>query len=126
MIKEINVNNKRAFLHSSQFDDIWSKLELDDDDLRRLQNTIIKTPEKGNVIRGTGGFRKIRFSKGSDGKSGSLRVIYMDLTAYSYVYLLMVYPKSEKATLTENEKRLLKNISAATTAAFKNREVKWQ
>ena len=68
--------NKRAFLHSTQFDDIWERLGLDDKDLRNLQNTIIKNPDAGKVLRGTGGFRKMRFSREGGGKSGGYRVIY--------------------------------------------------
>ena len=117
--------NKRAFLHSSQFDDIWTKLGLRDDDLRRLQNTIIREPNIGKLIRGTGGFRKMRFAEGRGGKSGGLRVIYMDLSAYSFVYLLLVYPKTEKDTITDAEKRALRIISKETVEAFRKREVKW-
>lgn len=117
--------NKRAFLHSTQFDDIWEKLGLDDSDLRNLQNDIIKNPDSGKVMRGTGGFRKMRFNKEGRGKSGGFRVIYMDLSAYAFVYLLMAYPKTEKAALTDSEKNTLRAISKATVEAFKTREVKW-
>ena len=118
-------SSKRAFLHSTQFDDIWAKLELDDEALRVLQNTIIKNPDAGKVIRGTGGFRKLRFGEDGKGKRGGFRVIYMDLAAYTYVYLLMVYPKSEKGTLTNAEIKKLREISKATKEAFQRREVKW-
>ena len=117
--------NKRAFLHSTQFDDIWTKLDLDDNELRKLQNTIVKKPDVGKLIRGTGGFRKMRFARDSIGKSGGYRVIYMDLSAYSFVYLLMIYPKSEKETLTDAEKAALRKISGETLDAFRRREVQW-
>jgi hypothetical protein len=118
-------NDKRAFLHTSQFDDLWEKYGLGDDDLRELQNIIIKKPDVGKLIRGTGGFRKMRFAGGSVGKSGGYRVIYMDLSAYSFVYLLIVYSKTEKATLSDAEKAILRSISKTTTAAFRKREVQW-
>jgi len=117
--------NKRAFLHSRQFDSIWAVLDLDDDDLRSLQNEIVRNPDKGKVIAGTGGLRKMRFGRWDRGKRGGFRVIYMDLSAYSFVYLLMVYPKSEKDTLTAAEKKVLRSISKATVEEFKKREVQW-
>ena len=117
--------NKRAFMHSSQFDDLWKKLNLDDDDLRELQNSIVKNPDAGKLIRGTGGFRKIRFPGKGGGKSGGVRVIYMDLKVYSFVYLLIVYSKGQKETLTDEEKKNLRAISKATIEAFRKREVKW-
>ena len=118
-------DRSKAFLHAKQFDDIWEKLGLDDDDLRSLQNEIIKSPGTGIVMRGTGGFRKLRFGGKKKGRSGGYRVIYMDLSAYSFVYLLMVYPKTEKDTLTDAEKAVLRHVSKATIEAFKKREVKW-
>jgi len=117
--------NKRAFLHSTHFDGIWTKLGLRDDDLRRLQNMIIKDPDVGRIIRGTGGLRKMRFSEEHGGKSGGFRVIYMDLSKYSFVYLLMIYPKSEKDTITDSEKRVLRAVCKETIDAFRKREVKW-
>ena len=118
-------HRKIAFLHSSQFDDIWEKLGLNDGDLRRLQNIIAKNPDAGPIIRETGGFRKLRFACEGSGKRGGFRVIYMELSAYSYVYLLMVYPKREKDTLTNSEKMALRAVSKATVEAFRKREVKW-
>ena len=117
--------NKRAFLHSQQFDDIWEKLGLDDNTLRRLQNEIVRNPKAGKLMQGTGGFRKMRFGSADGGKSGGFRVIYMDFPAYAFVYLLMVYPKSEKETLTNGEKNSLRLIGKATRDSFRKREVKW-
>ena len=118
-------NNKRAFLNAVQFDDIWQKLGLSEDALRKLQNEIIRNPNAGRLIRGTGGFRKRRFALEGEGKSGGFRIIYMDMPAYSFVYLLMVYPKTVKETLTDAEKAVLRRISKETLEAFRKREVKW-
>ena len=51
---------------------------LDDTGFSRLQETLMANPEAGEVIRGTGGLRKLRFSdtRRSKGKRGGLRVIY--------------------------------------------------
>ena len=117
--------NMRAFLHSTQFDDIWEKLGLDDDDLRNMQNFIITKPNVGQLFRSTGGFRTMRLGNEKVGKKGGYRVIYMDLSAYSFVYLLMLYPKSEKTTLSDAEKKVLRVISKTTIDAFRKREVQW-
>ena len=47
-----------------------------DDELRELQATLIESPSKGDLIKNTGGLRKIRIATGNQGKSGSVRVIY--------------------------------------------------
>ncbi|BBI72737.1 hypothetical protein HAALTHF_23880n [Vreelandella aquamarina] len=47
-----------------------------DDELKELQRTLIAQPDKGDLIQGTGGLRKIRMALGNQGKSGGARVIY--------------------------------------------------
>lgn len=50
---------------------------LGDDDYRELQRELMTNPEAGDVIRGTGGLRKVRFGdkRRGKGKRGGLRVI---------------------------------------------------
>ncbi|SUC28208.1 Uncharacterized protein conserved in bacteria [Providencia rustigianii] len=78
-----------------------------DEELRILQNELIGRPEKGDIIQGTGGIRKMRMAIGSQGKSGSARVIYF-LATKEIIYLIMAYPKNMKDSLTDEEKIALK------------------
>ena len=48
---------------------------LDDGDYRQLQVTLALKPEAGDLIRGSGGLRKIRWAVRGRGKSGGIRVI---------------------------------------------------
>lgn len=50
-----------------------------DEEYRRFQNELIEDPERGDLIRGTGGFRKARMRLAGGGKSGGARVIYLYL-----------------------------------------------
>ncbi len=52
------------------------KLLATDKEIRILQNELISKPDKGDLIKGTGGLRKIRMAVGNKGKSGGTRVIY--------------------------------------------------
>lgn len=81
-----------------------------DDELKELQKELIKSPDKGDLIRKTGGLRKIRMATGNQGKSGSARVIYFLATA-GVIYLVMAYPKSTKDSLTDAEKAELKKLT---------------
>ena len=74
-------------------------------------NALLLNPTCGNVISGTGGFRKMRFALPGRGKSGGLRIIYLDVPYYSILYLMLAYPKNEKDTLSDAEKSELKQIS---------------
>lgn len=81
-----------------------------DEELRELQAVLIESPNKGNLIQGTGGLRKIRMATGNQGKSGSARVIYF-LATGEVIYLVMAYPKSTKDSLTDLEKSELKKLT---------------
>ncbi|MCC3721484.1 type II toxin-antitoxin system RelE/ParE family toxin [Rouxiella badensis] len=81
-----------------------------DDELKELQRELIESPDKGDLIQKTGGLRKIRMATGSQGKSGSARVIYF-LATEEVIYLVMAYPKSNKDSLTDAEKSELKKLT---------------
>ena len=81
-----------------------------DDELKELQKELIASPEKGDLIQKTGGLRKVRMATGSQGKSGSARVIYF-LATEEIVWLVMAYPKSIKDSLTDTEKAELKKLT---------------
>jgi hypothetical protein len=84
---------KVEFVSFDVFNKTWVDLGLSDDDLKDLQEYLIINPETGSVIQGTGGVRKIRWALKNRGKSGGIRVLYIDFIVYEKIYLLMAYPK---------------------------------
>ncbi|MDR0875498.1 MAG: type II toxin-antitoxin system RelE/ParE family toxin [Clostridiales Family XIII bacterium] len=111
---------KYAFVMTEVFDAVWAQIGYADDELRELQNELLKNPEKGRVMQGAGGFRKMRFRLPNAGKSGGVRVIYLNLPASEIIYLLMAYPKSEKADLSPSECGELKAIATTIREHYKN------
>lgn len=97
------------FIETSMFTQ-QIKLLSTDKEIRTLQNELIGTPDKGDIIQGTGGLRKIRMVVGNKGKSGSTRVIYF-LATKEVIYLVMAYPKIIKMSLTNSEKIELKKLT---------------
>lgn len=91
---------------------------LDDDGYRSLQVFLADKPEAGDVMPGTGGFRKLRWAdaRRGKGKRGGLRVIYYYLEADRQVWLITIYDKNEVADLSPAEKRLLKKAIEAELA----------
>ncbi|NQZ30842.1 MAG: type II toxin-antitoxin system RelE/ParE family toxin [Oceanospirillaceae bacterium] len=81
-----------------------------DDELKDLQIELIAQPQKGDIIQGTGGLRKIRMAVNNKGKSGGARVIYFLATAET-IYLVLAYPKSVKDSLTAADKADLKKLT---------------
>ena len=49
---------------------------LSDDEYAGLQVELAADPERGDLIRGGGGIRKIRYAVRGRGKSGGIRAIY--------------------------------------------------
>jgi hypothetical protein len=83
---------------------------LNDEDFRDLQSHLVNRPQAGALIRGTGGFRKIRWAESGKGKSGGVRVVYFYRPASSRIYFAAIYPKGEKDSLTKEEKNELKAV----------------
>lgn len=100
----------REFIELPSFRSDWKSLHLTDADLRRLQEMLLVNPGAGPIMRETGGVRKIRFPFEHRGKSGSVRVIYIDYVVYEKIYLLTAYSKNEKDNLTKAERGELKKL----------------
>ncbi|MDF5366452.1 type II toxin-antitoxin system RelE/ParE family toxin, partial [Vibrio sp. 1978] len=94
---------------------------LTDEEFRALQSDIIKNPEMGSLIVGTGGLRKVRLAGESTGKSGGYRTIYL-LIQPDVVYLVLLYKKGRKDSLTQKEKNLLKEVSRSIKREYDNEQ----
>ena len=74
---------------------------------QELISYLSEHPSAGDLIQGTGGIRKLRWARGSKGKSGSVRVIYYFHSEMMPLYLLAAFGKNEKANISTEEKHLL-------------------
>jgi hypothetical protein len=83
---------------------------LGDESYRELQRALMENPELGDVMSGTGGFRKARWNdaRRGKGKRGGLRIIYYYLTADHQIWFFTLYDKDEAADLNAEEKKALK------------------
>ncbi|RLA42618.1 MAG: toxin [Gammaproteobacteria bacterium] len=111
---------KASFKEMSSFE---SRREdyLSDEEFRVFQNTLMKNPKAGNVIRGTGGLRKVRVASGKRGKGkrGGSRVIYYWHLEGKQFWLFTIYGKDEMSDLTDDQKRTLKVVLEAELATRK-------
>jgi hypothetical protein len=83
---------------------------FDDASFKKLQVELMKDPEAGDVIKGTGGLRKVRYGdeKRGKGKRFGLRVIYFWKDAEDQFWLFTVYDKDEADDLTADQRKMLK------------------
>lgn len=84
---------------------------LPDDEFRAFQEILINDPEAGDTISGTGGFRKIRWSRPGTGKRGGVLVIYYNVTIKGRIYLALIYPKNEQDELSQEQKKMLRQVA---------------
>ncbi len=96
-----------VFIETSVFTKFITKY-LSDDEYLGLQSFLIKYPDAGKIIRGTGGVRKLRWAVSSKGKRGGLRVIYYWQVYQDEVWMLTVYGKSERESIPAH---ILKKIA---------------
>lgn len=100
----------RTFIEVPLFTKRWKDMGLGDDELKALQIMLLKNPEVGAVMEGTGGVRKLRFAVSNRGKSGGVRVCYTDFEDYEVTYLITAFEKKEQENLTMEEKNILKRL----------------
>lgn len=109
----------RTFVELPIFQTRWKEMGLTDDDLKHLQEQLLADPKIGALIKGTGGVRKMRFAFEHRGKSGSVRVIYVDFEVYEKIYLITAYTKKEKDNLSDSEKNEIKQLIKALERQLK-------
>ena len=83
---------------------------LSDENYRSLQQVLVANPEAGNLIRQSGGLRKIRWSGEGRGKRGGVRIIYYWAPAHETILMLLMYGKNEQDDLTPGQLRILKHL----------------
>ena len=83
-------------------DGLFSEAERD-----AIVAMVAANPECGELIAGTGGFRKVRVARKGTGKRGGARVLYIFRNEQFPVFLITVYAKNEKDNLTRRERNEL-------------------
>lgn len=97
------------FFETPIFTKLISKL-ISDEEYRLLQLQLSIRPESGDIIKGSGGIRKLRWAGSGRGKRGGIRVIYYFLKEDDQIYMLYAYPKSKKDDLTTGQLKQLRKL----------------
>jgi hypothetical protein len=84
-----------TFIESSVFQRLCS-VYLDDDEYAELQQHMMQNPEAGELVRGSGGVRKLRWFRPGMGKRGGLRVIYFVQYQPNEFWMLSLYAKAKQ------------------------------
>ncbi|MCX6550635.1 MAG: type II toxin-antitoxin system RelE/ParE family toxin [Acidobacteria bacterium] len=88
----------QTFIETKLFTSLVQRY-LADDDYAALQQTLVANPDAGDLIRGSGGVRKLRWGVAGRGKRGGVRVIYYLRSHQDEIWMLTVYAKNEEASI---------------------------
>lgn len=83
---------------------------MSDDQYKKLQEALVNRPDMGDLIRDSGGLRKVRWNLENRGKSGGVRVIYYWVVDDHHIRMLYAYPKGKQEDLTSEQLAQLKAI----------------
>lgn len=81
---------------------------LSDEEYTALQEHLCETPEAGDLVRGSGGVRKVRWARAGSGKSGGVRICYYARTRRGQILMLVIYAKSTRDSLSSHVLKALR------------------
>jgi hypothetical protein len=83
---------------------------MSDEGYRALQNELARNALAGDLMPGTGGFRKVRWAdpRRGKGRRGGLRIVYYYFAGDQEIWLMTLFDKAEASRLSPKEKKALK------------------
>lgn len=92
---------------------------LEDGEKDALIDFLADNPEAGDLIRGSGGVRKLRWALEGKGKSGGARVIYYFHSEEMPLWLFTLFAKNEQAHLSREQVANLAKLVATFKAVLR-------
>lgn len=83
---------------------------VSDDEYAEFQSTLIENPKIGNVIKKSGGVRKVKMATSDKGKSGGARVLYYWIKNEDQIFMLLAYSKSNIENITDAQLKILSQL----------------
>lgn len=97
---------------------------LNDLERKAVVDFLAANPRAGDMMEGTGGIRKLRWGRGSKGKSGGVRVIYYYHDARIPLFLLTIFGKNEQSNLSRADRNSLAElVNILVHSALENEHV---
>ena len=95
---------------------------LSKDEINDLINYLAANPEAGDMLEGTGGIRKIRWTRSGMGKSGGARVIYFYYNDHHPLLLIEIFAKNVKENLDKAERNQLAKLTEMLVSIYRRKQ----
>ena len=103
---------QKTFIETAEFTE-WVAEYLPDELYAFVQRELMNDPERGSVMPGCGGLRKLRIAdpRRGKGKRGGARIVYLHIAEADQIHLITVYGKDQKDDLSAEEKKLYRQLA---------------
>lgn len=108
-----------AVVETPTFQRAVKEAGLSEEEIADIVDIIANNPLAGEIMKETGGARKVRIAAKGKGKSGGFRVITYFAGEDIPVFLLDLYGKGQKVNLTKAERNSLRTILPKIAAAYR-------
>lgn len=95
---------------------------MSEDERDAIATALGENPTAGEVMRETGGCRKLRWKKPGSSKSGGYRIVTYYGGSAVPVFLLTVFGKNEKANLSRAERNSLATLTATLVKSLRKKK----
>lgn len=85
---------------------------------RGYSRNSLPDPERGDLLVGCHGLRKVRLAFGARGKSAGARVIYLHLPEDHIFYLFLLFRKSDQPNLSKSQQTQLGHLAEQIKYAY--------
>ena len=94
---------------------------MDDEERAVLIDYLAYNPSAGDLIRGTGGVRKLRWGLPGRGKRGGARVIYFYHSPEMPLFALTAFAKNQRADLSQADRNGFRELTMRLQDAYLKR-----
>ena len=116
------VGIERRLRFSPTFERKAERGGLTEEDIQNIAAKLAAKPTSGDLMKGTGGLRKLRFPRAGEGKSGGYRTIHYFAGEDVPIFLLDLIDKREKANLSPAERNAIAKALLLLVADFRERK----
>ena len=99
-----------------------ARARMTEDDRAAVAAFIAADPQAGDLIKGSGGVRKVRVAKPGGGKSGGWRVLTAYVSDTVAVLVVMVYGKNQRGNVSKAEINEMAKLMKALKAEARRKE----